>query len=71
MNDTLHVAKVSIRERHYPDMDEPIEYEKFHTVNALNEEEAKEKIENFYEKNNENYGTTRSVMSIEFFEHID
>ncbi|MEK6828919.1 MAG: hypothetical protein AABY15_02250 [Nanoarchaeota archaeon] len=44
---------------------------KNHTVEAGSEEEAKEKIKNYYEKEKTHeYSIYYSVMDIEIFEHI-
>lgn len=70
MNIKTHIASVSIRTRSYPDMDDPIDYDKLHTVDADSEEEAEEKIRAHYEKKSDTYGTSVAVTGVDFFEHI-
>ena len=70
MSKILHIAVVSIRTRSYPDMDDPTDYVKNHTVDAESEEEAEKKIRAHYDKKSDTYGTSIAVTGIEFFEHI-
>jgi hypothetical protein len=70
MSKILHIATVSFRIREYPDMDDPIDYSKNHTVMADDEEEAEKKIRAHYEDKNDTYGTVKTVTGVEFFEHI-
>lgn len=70
MSSRIHIASVSIRTRSYPDMDDPNDYVKNHTVEAESEEEAEEKIRAHYDKKSDTYGTSVSVTGVEFFEHI-
>jgi len=44
---------------------------KNHTIEAVNQKEAEEKINTFYEDKSDTYGTSYRVFDINFFEHIE
>ena len=71
MDYRFHIVKVAVRVREYMNDFEPNDYEKFHTVDADTEDEAREKVSAFYEAKSDAYGKTYSATIIEFFEHIN